>query len=231
MAISEHLLEQTRLRPGSFVFADGARIAAREYGYLGATSFVLAPATELFETCFKSDDLGPKFPISAVAVRLAAVPHLYCIAFHTGIYLAYADIKLGIDEATRAEIAVGIGKAVDDMRMPNGQSLANPVKRSLISACVSFSKAISDDLRELEAATAQAPKALGAHATKLLLGLIERSFDEGKPGNPGTPVLLKGIGNEHALRLQLLDQRPGRVLSALQNDLQLRFEPALSANA
>lgn len=225
MAIPENP-GQTRARPGSFVFADGARIAAREYGYYSATNFVLAPATELFETCFVSDELGPKFPISAMAVRQAAVPHLYCIAFHTGMYLAYADTTLGIDEATRAEIAVGIGKAVGDMRMPDGQPLTKSARQSLISACVSFSKAIVDDLREWQAATAQAPKPLGAHATKLLLGLIERSFDEGTPAKPRTPVLLQGIGNAHALRLQLLDQRPGRVLGALENELQLRFEAA-----
>lgn len=225
MAISRELFGKPAMRPGSFVFADGGRIAAREYGYLSASDFVVAPATELFATCFMSDDLGPKFPISAMAVRVAAVPHLYCLAFHTGIYLAYASEILGVDAATMAEIAVGIKKAIGDTRAPGGQPLANAVKQSLISVGVKFSKAIIEDMRLAQSASPAAPRQMPAHATKLLLGLIERSFAE---GDSAAAPLLQGIGMEHAARLQLLDERPGRVLNALRNDLQLRFEASKS---
>jgi hypothetical protein len=221
MAISGELFGQPKGRPGSFVFADGGRIAAREYGYFSGNNFVLAPATELFDTCFKSAELGAKFPISAFAVRLAAVPHLYFIAFHTAIYLAYAKEILGVDDTTMAEIAVGISKAVDDTRTPKGEPLAKSIKQSLISAGVSLSTAIIEDMRQASAAGPGAPKPLATSATRLLLGLIELSFVEGKTDKT---VLLKGIGMEHAERLQLLDERPARVINALQSDLQLRFE-------
>lgn len=220
MATSTELFGKPAMRPGSFTFGDGGRIAAREYGYLSANDFVVAPATELFATCFMSDDLGPKFPISAMAVRMAAVPHLYCLAFHTGIYLAYASEMLGVDEASMAEISVGIRKAVDDTRAATGKPLAKAVKQSLISVGVKFSKAIIEDMRQARSASPEAPRQTPSHATKLLLGLIERSFAEGDAANA---PLLQGIGIEHAARLQLLDERPAKVLNALQNDLQLRF--------
>lgn len=75
-------------------------------------------------------------------------------------------------------------------------------------------------MQQARSASPEAPRTTPSHATKLLLGLIERSFAEGDAANA---PLLQGIGIEHAQRLQLLDERPGRVLNALQNDLQLRF--------
>ena len=220
MAASGKVFGQHNGRPGSFIFADGAPMAAREYGYNSVNSFALAPATELFATCFKSDQLGAKLPISSVAERLPAIPHLYCLVFHTGIYLAYAKEILGVDDATMAEIAIGIQKGVDDIRTPAGKLLGSAVKKSLISAGVSFSTAMIEDLREARAAGAAAIQQPASQATKLLLGLIERSFHE---ANVENPPLLQGIGSAHAERLQLLNDRPARVLNALHHDLQVRF--------
>lgn len=221
MATSGTMLGQQNGRPGSFTFADGRRIAAREYGYYSMSSFVHAPATELFATIFKSDHLGPKFPISAVAERLSAIPHLYCLVFHTGIYLAYAREILGVGEATMAEIAIGASKGVDDLRTPAGKPLGSAVKQSLLSAGVSFSTAFIDDMRQARAAGPGAVQPNVTQATKLLLGLVERSFHE---ANTENAPLLQGIGIEHAERIHLLNERAFRVFNALYNDLQIRFE-------
>ncbi|MES2319880.1 MAG: hypothetical protein V4631_20565 [Pseudomonadota bacterium] len=220
MATSDKVFGQRNERPASFIFADGAHIAAREYGFYSINNFVLAPADELFNTCFKSDDLGAKFPVTAMAVRLAPIPHLYFLVFHTAIYLAYAKEILGADESTMAEIMVGIQKGVDDIRTPGGKPLGSAVKPSLISAAVSFSTAMIEDLRAARAAGAAAVQQPASQATKLLLGLVERSFHE---ANVENPPLLHGIGSEHAQRLQLLNDRPARVFNALQTNLQVRL--------
>eukprot|EP01041_Mallomonas_annulata_P041686 gene41686-65816_t len=96
-------------------FADGDTVSAKDFGFHSTSDLALQPATELFDACFISDQYGPKFPITAVAVRLPAIPHLYFIAFYAAMSLAYAKDVAGADESTLEDIQAGMAKAIDDI--------------------------------------------------------------------------------------------------------------------
>ncbi len=224
MDILGSLFGASKVLPGRFQFADGNTISAKEYGFHSASAFVVDPATALFETCFKSEDLGPKFPISEVAVTLPGIPHLYFIAFHTAMYIAYAKEVAGADEATMADIDAGIVNAINDYRMPDKLPLSAGAKKSLLATIGKLSQAISVDLSEAFApATTDTDHQHAKHATKMLLGLVEQTFHE---AGSEPPPLLAGITSAHAPRLHLLDNAPFEVLLFLQKQQKVKFLPS-----
>lgn len=209
--------------PGRFQFGDGTTLSAKDYGFHSASNFSLQPATDLFETCFLSDELGPKLPITAVAVRLPAIPHLYFIGFHAAIYLAYAKDVAGADDSTLAEINVGIASAIDDIRTPDKLPLSAGARKKLALGINNLFQAITVDLNEAFAPpTTNTDQQHAKHATKMLLGLVEQTFHEIGVENP---PLLSGITSEHAARLHLLDNAPVNLMLFLQKDQKVKFLP------
>lgn len=221
MDIFGALFGKGKSKPASkFHFADNMVITARDFGYYSGNQFVQGPATELFDACFKSTDLGAMFPIAPVAARLPAVPHLYFMAFHSAIYTIYARELLRADDATMADIGAGIEKALDDVRMPDGEALTEAARRSLLGATAKLAAAIVDDMNDTLAQSPERPKQFPSRATKLLLGLVEQSFHQGPPR---PELLLAGIGAQHSARLQLLDDAPGKLLHFLGSDRKVRL--------
>lgn len=209
--------------PGRFQFADGNTISAKDYGFHSASNFSLQPATDLFEACFVADEHGPKFPITDIAVRLPAIPHLYFIGFYAAIYLAYAKDVAGADDNTLAEINVGIASAIDDIRTPEKLPLSSGAKKSLVFGINRLFEAITVDLNEAFApprdnTTEQHAK----HATKMLLGIVEQTFHE--TGVEHAP-LLSAITSQHAARLHLLDNAPVNLMLFLQKEQKVKFLP------
>lgn len=209
--------------PGRFQFADGTTISAKDYGFHSASNFSLQPATTLFEACFVSDEHGPKLPITAVAVRLPAIPHLYFIGFHAAIYLAYAKEVAGADESTLADINAGIASAIDDIRTPDKLPLSSGAKKSLVYGINRMFQAITVDLSEAFAPpTDNTAQQHAKHATKMLLGFVEQTFYE---TGVEPPPLLSGITSEHAARLHLLDNAPVNLMLFLQKEQKVKFLP------
>lgn len=213
-----------KVLPGRFQFADGNTISAKEYGFHSASAFVVDPATALFNTCFNDETLGPKLPVTELATALPGIPHLYFIAFHTAMYIAYAKEVAGADESTLAEIDAGIASAINDYRMPDKLPMSAGAKKSLLESIARLSQAICVDLSEAFAPASQDTEHQHAkHATKMLLGLVERTFHES--GTEPAP-LLTGITSEHAQRLHLLDNAPFEVLLFLQKEQKVKFLPS-----
>lgn len=206
--------------PAKFHYADNMVVTARDFGYYSGNEAVLQPSIALFEAVFKDDAPGQHLPIAPVATRLPGVPHLYFLAFHTAIYTIYVREILRADDATMAEVQAGIDKAMGDIRMPDGAPLDDAARRSLHSAGAKLAAAIVEDMNEALAQTAEKPKQFPSRATKLLLGLVEKSFHQGQP-NP--PPLLSGIGNAHAARLQMLDDAPANLLHFLGAERKVRL--------
>lgn len=224
MDILGSLFGTAKVLPGRFQFADGNTISAREYGFQSASAFVVDPATALFETCFKSEELGPKFPITELAIALPGIPHLYFITFHTAMYIAYAKEVAGADESTLADIDVGIANAVSEYRMPDKLPLSAGARTSLLATIANLSQAICVDLSEAFApASGDTDHHHAKHATKMLLSLVEQSFHEA--GTEPVPPL-SGITSAHAQRLWLLDNAPFEVLLFLQKEQKVKFLPS-----
>ena len=224
MAILGSLFGGGKTLPGRFQFADGETVSAKDFGFHSTSDLALQPATELFDACFMSDQYGPKFPITAVAVRLPAIPHLYFIAFYAAMSLAYAKDVAGADESTLEDIQAGMAKAIDDIRTPEKLPLAAGAKKTLLNGIVRMAQAINVDLSEAFApANADPDKQHAKHATKMLLSFVEQTFHE--TGVEPAP-LLAGISSEHALRLDLIDRAPFDFLLLLQKELKVKFLPA-----
>lgn len=224
MAIFDAVFGKAKLPARKFHFADGTIISAKEYGYFSGNQFIEAAAAELLDKVFKSAGFGDRLPVSDTVVRLPSVPHLYFLAFHTAIYCVYAEEILRADAATMADIQLGVARAVDDIRTPEGAPLDAATARSMLGAGRSFAKAIAQDMNETLAQTVAAPKQFPSRATKLLLGLVEQSFLQGPLDETR---LLKGIGSQHVQRLQLLDDAPGNLLHFIASGPKTRLLSAV----
>jgi hypothetical protein len=206
---------------GDFSFADGRIVTAKEMGYLSANQLASPPAAELLGMLFNAPELGAPFPFASAVNAAPLVAHLYLIALHTGIYLAYTQEILKVDEVTQVDIAKGISDAVDNMRRPGEVPLPDDIKKSVIGAGQGFCKAVVADMN---AAAARDPRALqpllSSNVSRLLLGFIEQAYTHPRPDSS---ELLLGIGAVHLARLNLLNEVPVLTLTYIQNDLKVRF--------
>lgn len=205
---------------GKFSFADGRVVTAKEFGFLSANQFVLQPATELLGQLFQSPELGAPFPIAGAVNASPAIAHIYLIAFHTGIYLAYAKEVLKLDEATKADMGIGIKDAVDRMLTPSRTPMPEDMKKSVIGAGQSFCAAIVADIDEAQTMDPRVVRPLLAcNSSKLLLSYIEQSYVHPRPS---PSELLSGIGAQHTMRVSFLDDVPVKTLRFLRDDLRIR---------
>lgn len=206
---------------GQFGFAEGHIVTSKELGYLSANQFASPPAAELLVMLFKAPELGAHFPIANTVNKAPLVAHMYLIALHTGIYLAYTQEILKVDAKTQADIAIGISNAVDNMRSPGELGLPEDIKKSIIGAGQGFCKAVIADMAAAEALDPRVLQPLvSSHVSRMLLSFIEQAYIHPRPNSS---ELLQGIGAMHMGRLNFLDDVPVRTLTHIQKDQKLRF--------
>lgn len=221
MGLLSKLFGPAQPMAGEFNLADGRIVTAKELGFLSANQFASQPAAELLGMLFTAPELGAHFPIADAVNKAPLVAHLYLIGLYTGIYLAYTQELLKVDEVTQADIAIGISDAVDRMRSPGEQPLPGDIKKTVISIGQGFCRAV---IADMAAAELRSPRAiqplLSSSVSRLLLSYIEQAYIHPRPDSS---ELLRGIGKAHLARLNFLDDVPVLTFAYIQKDLKLRF--------
>lgn len=223
MSILSRFLKEPSNAPQQalFVFADGSRLAASEFGH-GLLRWSHQPAQELFETCFGANGPGAMLPGGDLIAAKPFVAHLYLTALFVGSYLAYARSVLKAPDAVLAEANKGLSKGLKELLEPNGTPFEPRDQQNLRKVIDLFAQAVVDDINESADADPDVVDLTPSNAAKVAIGVLDGAYRD----DDGPMFLVSNAPNllPHFLRLQThLAGAPLTVLTLLAKHLKVQL--------
>jgi hypothetical protein len=208
-------------RAANFSFMDGRVITAQELGAFSANQFVIKPSMNLLQELFGAPELGEPLSFARAVNAAPDVALFYVLAFYIGIYRAYVQDILHVNDETISAFDTGIRNAINGMRTSQGEPLPEEMRSSIIGAGKSFCNAVIADMKTAAEKDPRVVRSLLSNRTsRLLLSFIGQAYT--KP-RPAPSDLLEGIGLQHMARIDWLDRVPLGTLTFLRDELRIRI--------